>query len=287
MSLDDRRETLSPMLAFCLLPAMYLLKAQADNYLLFCLGAVLSLLPEGVLLVMIHSAFGKKGETPAAIKTPLLIIIGIFFGTMSVFTVLKFARINEYFSQQYIGSTLVIALVLLSGLYIASLSDGAAERLSSAVLLITLSMYIITVLMAVKNGDVSNLHISSASPFDDVKGGFFAGALIFEPDIWFWLLCLTHKRGLRWGRFLALKGALLLLFTVPVIYVLGAHTRFSRLPSYDLSAYSKSVIIERFNGLFMMLITLSAIIKTALEMHALRRCAETLLIRKAALNEKA
>ena len=282
-----KRRILALALVLCLLPAVYLLSSGADNHLLFTLGAVLSLLPEAVLLVIVNAAFKRKGA-PRAVSVPLLLSSGIFFGTMSVLTVLGFVRANRYFSSHFVGSALVIALTVLSSLYIASLSDGAVRRLCSAVLLLELVLYGLIVLMALKNGTYTNLHLSSRSPFDDVKKGLLAGAMIFEPDVYFLVTCLiSYDERPLWGRFLWLKGCILLLFTVPVLFVVGEHSHFSRLPAYDLSAYSKSVLVERFNGLFMGLVTLAAVTKTALEMYALRRCAEKLVVGKEALNEKA
>lgn len=284
---NDKKTTPSPMLAMCLLPCVYLMRAHADNYLLFGAGAVLSLLPEAVLLLIINAAFRKKGAPPA-VSAPLLLMCGIFFGAVSVFTVLNFADMSGQLSSPYVGKLLLCLLVLLSSVYIASLSEGAVRRICSGVLFMTLALFALTALMAFKNGSFTNLHLSSASPFDDVKKGLFAGLLIFEPDVYFLVICLlgTDIRP-SWGRFICQKCCLLLLFTVPVIFTLGEHIRYLGLPAYDMASFSKSVIIERFNGLFMGLVTIAAVTKTALELYALRLCVGRLVIREGAADEKA
>ncbi len=283
---ENKKSLLAPMLAICILPAMYLLRAGADNYLYFTLGAVLTLLPEGVLLILLGAAFYKKEPMPLPVTLPLLTALGLFFGVMPFITVGGLSRLNSYFSSPYVGSLLVTMLILLSGLYIAFLSEGAVRRLCSAVLLIVLALFSAAVLTAIKSGELTNLHLYSPAPAEDIKRGLLAGALIFEPDLYYLTLCLTRGRQGGWGRFLAAKAGLILLFTLPVIYVLGEHAKNARLPAYELAAFSKSVLIERFNGLFMMCMTLAAIVKTALEMHALKLCAMRLSVRRGA-NEKA
>ena len=277
-----------PLLALCLLPSMFLLGGRADNYMLFTLGAVLSLLPEGAVLIILNAAFNKKGSPPRLLSLPLTAFIAAYFLAAGAFGVIHFVRISGFLSQHRTGAWLIAVPLLLSGAYIAFLSQGAQRRVCSAVLLVTLVMYGITVLLSLKNGSITYLHISSRNPLDDAVKGFAAGVMITQPDVYFLLCRITGRTGrLNIPRYLALKLSLFVIFTLPAVYVLGEHIRYSRMPAYDLAAFSKSVIIERFNGLYVLTLTLAAALLTALEMSAVRVCLSYIISGKEASNEKA
>ena len=270
MTKENKTPGIPAMLAIFLLPACFLLPSGADNYLLFTSGLLFALLPEGAVLLIIGAVFSKR-PVPRVISLPLAVFSGVFFIVCGVFSLRRFLPLTERFSSYYIGSGLLLTLLLFSAVYIASLSDGAIGRLCSAVLFLTLGLYSLTVLMALKNGTATALHLSSPSPYSDIEKGLISGLLILEPDVYFLMICLNSKGAHPSPlRFLLAKGGIILLFTLPVIYVLGEHIHYSALASYDLAAYSKSVIIERFNGLFMGLMTIAAVTRAAVELHAVK-----------------
>lgn len=277
---------LAPMLALSLLPAMFLLGGMADNYLLFALGVLLSMLPEGVLLAVINALRRKQPHT--LFVKPLLAALALFFLAAGTAAVCRFADISGFLSQYRISPLLITLPLVLSAVYIASLSQGAQRRLCTAVLMTVLGLYGITALMALKNGSTANLHISSSAPTQDISAGLTAGAFAALPAAYYLTLCLIGGFGrVRVLRYLAVKGLILLTFTIPVIYVLGEHIRYSRMPAYDLAAFSNSIIIERFNGLYVLILCISTAVLAAVCLNAVRLCIGAIISKKGVSYEKA
>ena len=57
---------------------------------------------------------------------------------------------------------------------------------------------------------------------------------------------------------------------IPTIIILKESINQAYMPVYELCVYSKSVIIERFDGIFMMILTLLFIIKTGTELSLVK-----------------
>lgn len=285
---ERNKDILPPMLVLGMMPIMFLLNGSSDNYLLLTIGAALSLLAEAVLIAVINLLVKKDTAAQSVFIPPLLAVTALFFAAAGIFAVCELVRVSGFLSQHRVGEWLLCTPVVLSGVYIASLSVGAQRRLCCAVLLITLSMYGITVLFALKNGSVTNLHLFSSTPLDDVFKGFCAGAVSAVSAVYYLLARLSGScKRISALRLLAFKVPVLLLFTLPVIYVLGEHIRYSRLPAYDLAAFSKSVVIERFNGLYVLILTLAAVSFAAVSLNAVRLCLYHIISGRKAACEKA
>ena len=69
--------------------------------------------------------------------------------------------------------------------------------------------------------------------------------------------------------------------------MLGEHIRYSKLPAYDLAAFSKSVVIERFNGLYVLILTLASALMTALGLGGARVCLARIIRERGVTREKA
>lgn len=285
---DKSKSPLPPLLALSLLPAMSLLGESAGNYVFFTIGVMLSLLPEALLLGILNALIKKPAKAQGRITRLFFAVSAVYFLAVTVYAVSELVGINGFLSQHRIGAALISVLLLLSGAYISSLSQGAQYRLSAAVLIITLLLFAAAALMAIKNGSALNLHLSSPTPADDMLKGLASGAALMTLDVYYPVSRISVRcERLDVLKYAALKAAVLLLFTLPVIYVLGEHIHYSKMPAYDLAAFSKSVLIERFNGLYTLILTLSAAVMAALGMSTVRVCVISIAKRKEVTNETA
>ena len=163
-----------------------------------------------------------------------------------------------------IDRMLVVTLCLLSSLYIAFLSPSAMVRVCKAVTFLIVVLFLLTAALSVKNGDITNLHISSQDPGQEIKKGFLSAMPLCVPLVALLSVRLTKGEKLSGvSLYTPLKGAMLVLFTIPVIYVCGESAFYDKLPSYRLSAYSQSVLIERMNAPFILMCIMAAILFSA------------------------
>ncbi|MBR6338117.1 MAG: hypothetical protein IKR76_10380 [Ruminococcus sp.] len=281
MNTTPHTSPMPAMLALCLLPSMFLLCAHRGNHVIFTAGVLLTLLPEGALLW----AFGRIKPRP--IFKPLLAASAVGLMASGGVMLCRFVSISAYLSAHRVSGALIALPVVVSAAYIASLSQGAQRRLCSAVLYITPGVFGAAALLALKNGSVTNLHLCAPEPISDLTSGLRTGAMMFTPALYLLTVRMSgHGGQLKTGRFVVLKALILLLFILPVIFALGEHISRSRLPSYDMAAFSKSLLIERFGGLYVLIFALSALVHTAVCANALRLCVAA-ITRKEVRCEKA
>ena len=255
MNDTNSRDTAFVMLAALPLPLIF----AARGGVLFIVGALLTLLPEWALIMLISRVGkGKAGafhlSVTAAAVTVLLSVISVFWFS---------GRAAAYIGKD-IDRMLVVTLCLLSSLYIAFLSPSAMVRVCKAVTFLIVVLFLLTAALSVKNGDITNLHISSQDPGQEVKKGFLSAMPLCVPLVALLSVRLTKGEKLSGvSLYTPLKGAMLVLFTIPVIYVCGESAFYDKLPSYRLSAYSQSVLIERMNAPFILMCIMAAILFSA------------------------
>ena len=254
------------------IPPLCLTPRAGGNMVLTMLGVLSSILPEAVILLIFVNIYKHKNiKNRIVIRTRSLAAVW-FLGVQSVFTVCKFVLISENYSGHFIGRGVTAGLMILSSLYIASLSINASARTAMAVMMISAAVYIMMIISALKNADMTNLHIAADDPAGDIAGGFIAGGSLSEASS-LYILALGKKADLNARdilKYLTVKAMIIIIIFTSVIIIVGENASSAMLPVFEIAAYSKGHIAERYDSIFMMILTLLCIMKTGTEFSAVK-----------------
>ena len=275
----------SLMLCLIIIPAALLLNVSG-NRIFVLTGAILSIIPEAVVLLILTKLY-KRGNAPTAVKKLRCIMAIGIFSVQTVLGITRFIKISEYYSGQFIGKPLTAVLILLPALYIGVLSFGAVSRTSTAVMILSFAAYFSVVAGAVKNADITAIELYSKDIDGDILSGFIAGLTVNEGAALYILAPIkkSERDSKNIYRYLLEKMFVYIIIFIPTIVILKESINQAYMPVYELCVYSKSVIIERFDGIFMMILTLLFIIKTGTELSLVKASIKDLTGRKSE-NEK-
>lgn len=222
---------------------------------LFAVGLMISIVPEwALLLILLNIPAGKASR-------PIGALLSILLSILSVILVFYFADRLIPALGSGISLPLVITLMIISAAYMISLSHTAAVRVSKALLTLAVLLFLLTLALAIKNGDVTNLNISSKTPAYEVLSGVLWGITLALPSLYILSLRFISGRKLKGVLciYTPVKAALVLLFTPPVIFVEG-NVSGDISPAYRFSTYASGLLLERGSVLYLIQVFISAVL---------------------------
>lgn len=261
-------------MAFCFAVArMVAFRPEGENLLICIIGELCAC---GVMIAF-GLAAGKLPSLKNGIPAKILAVIGGLYYLFALSLVLAvFADSMQYSFPDFYSSPAIIAALAAAAAYCASMGVSACGRTACAAVIISLLTFLFMGAGAVQGFTAEGLHLAADSRNERIFGHFvWAIGNSFELPLIFTLRGHIRRprkavviycigRAVMWSVMLALCGS-----------VLGDQAERG-LPFFTLAAYSKTVLVERFDALVLLMWTLCTLLSLSMIFLGLGECTRRL-----------
>ncbi|MDO5125404.1 MAG: GerAB/ArcD/ProY family transporter [Ruminococcus sp.] len=270
---------------FCI---MTYIPDEDDNSAIILISIALTIIIEALLVIPIIAFYNKNnGEgllSFASSKSRVLGIgVSILFLLFSLWSIIETMGDLTFFLQYCFFDTYaswaVIIVISATAFYVAHTGISNLARISGIILITTIICLGLIFLGFKYHVDIIELNIAVAKPVSAVAKTI-PKLLASAKEIVAFVILLDALRsnvGKTIYSYLGTTAVITLISATIVIVVLQNFVYLSKLPFFTLSAYSQTKIIQHYEGFFMVLWTLCALIKLTLFTICVQHCIHQIL----------
>jgi len=261
-----------------------------ENAAVYMLGALISTALQAlILLPAAVFAHAFNGEDPCGLSASKSRVLGYavsalylsYFALSAFITVGDFSYFMDYYFTGYIPRIMAVVCSVLAAVYIARMKIGALGKTAVYASAGFIIMTAMVVCGSISDVYFTNFHFAEESVANSllscVRAEFSRnGSLVLFVFLMSELEVSKGKKDISVSRaawyFLAVKIIVLELILSLITVILGDYVQVARLPFFSLAAYSQTGIIERFDGLFMFVWVIIAIVKLSAYIFCGAKC---------------
>lgn len=261
-----------------------------ENAAVYMLGALISTALQAlILLPAAVFAHAFNGEDPCGLSASKSRVLGYavsalylaYFALSAFITVGDFSYFMDYYFTGYIPRIMAVVCSVLAAVYIARMKIGALGKTAVYASAGFIIMTAMVVCGSISDVYFTNFHFAEESVANSILSCVRAefsrnGSLVLFVFLMSELEVSKGKKDMSVSRaawyFLAVKIIVLELILFLITVILGDYVQVARLPFFSLAAYSQTGIIERFDGLFMFVWVIIAIVKLSAYIFCGAKC---------------